>query len=59
MIDMSAMKLIEDARKEGLKITSFTSFCGGLPAPEISNGPLGYKFSSVSFILSYISGFSY
>ena len=25
---------------------SFTSFCGGLPAPEVAEGvPLGYKFS--------------
>lgn len=29
------------------QITSFISFCGGLPSPELSNGPLGYKFSSV------------
>lgn len=27
------------------QITSFVSFCGGLPAPEHSNGPLAYKFS--------------
>ncbi|EEP80433.1 saccharopine dehydrogenase [Uncinocarpus reesii 1704] len=29
----------------GGKITSFLSYCGGLPAPECSNNPLGYKFS--------------
>lgn len=29
----------------GGKITGFISFCGGLPAPECSNNPLGYKFS--------------
>lgn len=27
------------------KIKSFISWCGGLPAPEASNVPLGYKFS--------------
>ncbi|CAG8806369.1 35829_t:CDS:2, partial [Racocetra persica] len=26
-------------------IVSFISYCGGLPAPEASNNPLGYKFS--------------
>lgn len=30
---------------EGGKITSFLSYCGGLPAPECSDNPLGYKFS--------------
>jgi alpha-aminoadipic semialdehyde synthase len=27
------------------QITAFTSFCGGLPAPEASDVPLSYKFS--------------
>jgi saccharopine dehydrogenase (NADP+, L-glutamate forming) len=27
------------------KIIEFTSYCGGLPSPEASNNPLGYKFS--------------
>ncbi|KAJ1548293.1 saccharopine dehydrogenase (NADP+, L-glutamate-forming) [Cladochytrium tenue] len=40
-----AIKMIDDVHKAGGKITSFTSFCGGLPAPECSNNPLGYKFS--------------
>jgi saccharopine dehydrogenase-like NADP-dependent oxidoreductase len=26
-------------------VTSFSSVCGGLPAPEAANNPLGYKFS--------------
>ncbi|KAJ3526100.1 hypothetical protein NM208_g11350 [Fusarium decemcellulare] len=26
-------------------ILSFLSYCGGLPAPEVSGNPLGYKFS--------------
>ena len=29
----------------GGKILSFVSYCGGLPAPEASDNPLGYKFS--------------
>ena len=44
---MSAMRLIQEARTKGNKIDSFVSFCGGLPAPEFSNGLLGYKFSFV------------
>ncbi|KAI8326044.1 saccharopine dehydrogenase [Martensiomyces pterosporus] len=40
-----ALKIINEVREEGGKITSFESFCGGLPAPEDSNNPLGYKFS--------------
>lgn len=40
-----AVKTIEEVHKEGGKITSFHSFCGGLPAPEASDNPLGYKFS--------------
>ena len=31
--------------KAGGKITGFYSYCGGLPAPEASDNPLGYKFS--------------
>ena len=27
------------------QVLEFTSYCGGLPAPEASNNPLGYKFS--------------
>ncbi|KAI8329962.1 Saccharopine dehydrogenase-domain-containing protein [Chlamydoabsidia padenii] len=42
---MSAMKIIDDAKRQGKKIRSFISWCGGLPAPEASNVPLGYKFS--------------
>ncbi|KAI7906802.1 Saccharopine dehydrogenase-domain-containing protein [Cokeromyces recurvatus] len=42
---MSAMKIIDEAKNKGAKIQSFVSWCGGLPAPEASNVPLGYKFS--------------
>ena len=40
-----AIKMIDQVHKEGGKIISFLSYCGGLPAPEASNNPLGYKFS--------------
>ncbi|KAI9496686.1 Saccharopine dehydrogenase-domain-containing protein [Zychaea mexicana] len=42
---MSAMKIIDEAKSSGKKVRSFISWCGGLPAPEASNVPLGYKFS--------------
>ncbi|KAI8972025.1 Saccharopine dehydrogenase-domain-containing protein [Mycotypha africana] len=42
---MSAMKIIDEAKNKGSKIRSFISWCGGLPSPEASNVPLGYKFS--------------
>ncbi|GAA5862042.1 hypothetical protein JCM8547_001567 [Rhodosporidiobolus lusitaniae] len=41
---LTAMRLVEGTRKSG-KIESFVSFCGGLPAPELSSALLGYKFS--------------
>lgn len=40
-----AVKTIDEVHKKGGKITSFLSYCGGLPAPEDSDNPLGYKFS--------------
>ncbi|CAJ2507817.1 Uu.00g090030.m01.CDS01 [Anthostomella pinea] len=40
-----AIKTIEEVHKAGGKILSFLSYCGGLPAPEDSDNPLGYKFS--------------
>jgi saccharopine dehydrogenase (NADP+, L-glutamate forming) len=40
-----AVKTIEEVHKAGGRITSFLSYCGGLPAPEASDNPLGYKFS--------------
>ncbi|KAJ3144448.1 hypothetical protein HDU89_008226 [Geranomyces variabilis] len=42
---LTAMQLFDEVREKGGKITSFVSWCGGLPAPEASNNPLGYKFS--------------
>lgn len=40
-----AVKTIEEVHAAGGKIKSFLSYCGGLPAPENSDNPLGYKFS--------------
>ncbi|KAJ3128077.1 hypothetical protein HK100_009383, partial [Physocladia obscura] len=42
---LTAMKAFNDVKRAGGSITSFVSWCGGLPAPEASNNPLGYKFS--------------
>ncbi|MBS3818058.1 saccharopine dehydrogenase NADP-binding domain-containing protein [bacterium] len=42
---MEAMRIIEKVKEKGGKILSFTSYCGGLPAPESNTNPLGYKFS--------------
>jgi len=42
---MSAMKVINSVKKVGGDITSFYSYCGGLPALESNTNPLGYKFS--------------
>lgn len=42
---LSAVITIDEVHKAGGKILSFKSFCGGLPAPENSDNPLGYKFS--------------
>jgi saccharopine dehydrogenase-like NADP-dependent oxidoreductase len=42
---MSAMQIIDAVRADGGRIDSFFSYCGGLPALESNNNPLGYKFS--------------
>jgi saccharopine dehydrogenase (NADP+, L-glutamate forming) len=42
---MSAMKIVHKVAKKGGKVVSFKSYCGGLPAPEANDNPLGYKFS--------------
>ncbi|CAG2186034.1 AASS [Mytilus edulis] len=42
---MLAMECFDDVRSSGGKITSYISWCGGLPAPEHSDSPLMYKFS--------------
>ncbi|KAK6075302.1 saccharopine dehydrogenase [Seiridium cupressi] len=40
-----AVKTIEEVHKAGGRVLEFLSYCGGLPAPEASDNPLGYKFS--------------
>jgi saccharopine dehydrogenase-like NADP-dependent oxidoreductase len=42
---MSAMQVIHRVEGSGGTITSFKSWCGGLPAPDANDNPLGYKFS--------------
>ena len=42
---MTAMKVIDRVQADGGEITTFQSFCGGLPAPEANDNPFGYKFS--------------
>lgn len=42
---MSAMKVINEIKNEGGKITSFKSHCGGLMAPESDDNPWHYKIS--------------
>lgn len=42
---MSAMKVIDEAQAAGGTVTTFHSYCGGLPAPEANTNPWGYKFS--------------
>lgn len=42
---MSAMKLLDEIRAEGGRITAFESHCGGLVAPESDDNLWKYKFS--------------
>jgi saccharopine dehydrogenase-like NADP-dependent oxidoreductase len=42
---MSAMKIINLVKKEGGKITSFKSHCGGLLSPESDDNPWHYKIT--------------
>jgi len=42
---MSAMKIIDQIRKEGGKLDVFESNTGGLVAPEYDNNPWSYKFT--------------
>jgi saccharopine dehydrogenase (NADP+, L-glutamate forming) len=42
---MSAMKIIDEIKAKGGKITSFKSHCGGLVAPENDDNPWHYKIS--------------
>ncbi|WVQ95163.1 spermidine synthase [Kwoniella sp. CBS 9459] len=40
-----AIKVIDEVHRNGGKIKSFYSYCGGLPEPAASDNALGYKFS--------------
>ena len=42
---MTAMRVVNKVRAQGGAVTSFRSWCGGLPAPEANTNPFGYKFS--------------
>ncbi len=42
---MSAMRVIHAVRKRGGAVVGFSSYCGGIPAPEANTNPWGYKFS--------------
>lgn len=42
---MSAMEVIHGVEEKGGRIVSFSSYCGGLPAPEANTNPFGYKCS--------------
>jgi len=42
---MSAMQVIDRVKSQGGKVVGFSSNCGGLPAPEAADNPLGYKLS--------------
>jgi len=42
---MSAQKIIDEVHAKGGKVREFYSICGGLPAPESNNNPLGYKLA--------------
>jgi len=42
---MSALRIVSGLRERGGAVTSFRSYCGGLPAPEACDNPWGYKFS--------------
>ncbi|RKO99111.1 hypothetical protein CXG81DRAFT_30296 [Caulochytrium protostelioides] len=42
---LTACAMFDQIRREGGTLTEFISWCGGLPAPEDADNPLGYKFS--------------
>jgi saccharopine dehydrogenase-like NADP-dependent oxidoreductase len=53
---MTAMQVIDEAHERGDKVEALVSWCGGIPAPEANNNPLGYKFSwSPMAVLSAVS----
>lgn len=42
---MSAKRIIDEIHEQDGKINSFTSYTGGLPAPDANDNPFGYKLS--------------
>jgi saccharopine dehydrogenase-like NADP-dependent oxidoreductase len=42
---MEALRIIRGIKAGGGRVESFTSYCGGLPAPEANDNPFRYKFS--------------
>ena len=42
---MMAVEVIRRVEREGGRIVSFVSYCGGLPAPDSADNPLRYKMS--------------
>ncbi len=42
---MEAMRVIHEVHETGGRVLGFTSWCGGLPAPDANTNPFGYKFS--------------
>lgn len=42
---MSAMRVIDEVKARGGKLTAFRSYCGGLIAPVSDNNPVHYKFT--------------
>jgi saccharopine dehydrogenase-like NADP-dependent oxidoreductase len=42
---MSTIKVRDEAKEEGVKIVGYESYCGGMPAAEHIDNPLGYKFT--------------
>jgi saccharopine dehydrogenase-like NADP-dependent oxidoreductase len=42
---MEAMRIIHGVHDAGGRVLAFTSWCGGLPAPESNTNSFGYKFS--------------
>ncbi|ESK84188.1 saccharopine dehydrogenase [Moniliophthora roreri MCA 2997] len=56
-----AVKTIDEVHAKGGKIKKFFSYCGGLPAPQFADNPLGYKFSwsSRGVLLALLNNASY
>jgi saccharopine dehydrogenase-like NADP-dependent oxidoreductase len=42
---MSIMRVVDHVQRRGGRLTALSSCCGGLPAPDANDNPLGYKFS--------------